>query len=362
MSGLLGYMAAGAAQGFAEGRSREIQQQKDFDLKRALLDAQTEKEMLMQERGIKLKEDAEQRRDDRIKQRNIDDLKSIREMSDRNLATDSLKGLGDAAIGASVDAESLKALKENPAALEAYRKAGATGLLNSTRQQQAEADTNSALAIGRSDYADKFESVAKGERQDAKLDAQIERDEKRWKLDHDTRAKQFEIQMKKADASEARAERRFNASESNATIRAKQSSMVEALKANAEAAKDISRQLKDEMDKSARESLQEDYKEKMQEVSRISKQLETYANTGSFDAPKQKDDVKVRAKDAPSLDQIFGNAQLNNTKQAQPEAKKQAGKPANDSKRAVDRMWNRPENRLDDIDPDQLRLGEYSRR
>lgn len=66
MSGLLGFMAAGAAQGFAEGRTNEIKQQQEFDLKRALLDAQTEKEMLMQERGIKLKEDAEQRYRDKI--------------------------------------------------------------------------------------------------------------------------------------------------------------------------------------------------------------------------------------------------------------------------------------------------------
>ena len=66
MSGLLGFMAAGAAKGFAEGRTNEIKQQQEFDLKRALLDAQTEKEMMMQERGIKLKEDAEQRYRDKV--------------------------------------------------------------------------------------------------------------------------------------------------------------------------------------------------------------------------------------------------------------------------------------------------------
>lgn len=66
MSGLLGVMAAGAAKGFAEGRTNEIKQQQEFNLKRALLDAQTEKEMLMQERGIKLKEDAEQRYRDKV--------------------------------------------------------------------------------------------------------------------------------------------------------------------------------------------------------------------------------------------------------------------------------------------------------
>jgi len=66
MSGLLGFMAAGAAEGFAQGRSKEIAARQEFDLKTALLEAQTEKEMLLQERGIKLKEDAEQRGRDKV--------------------------------------------------------------------------------------------------------------------------------------------------------------------------------------------------------------------------------------------------------------------------------------------------------
>lgn len=66
MSGLLGFMAAGAAQGFAEGRSKEIAAQRDFDLKSALLEAQTEKQMLLQERGIKMQEDSDQRKRDKV--------------------------------------------------------------------------------------------------------------------------------------------------------------------------------------------------------------------------------------------------------------------------------------------------------
>lgn len=66
MSGLLGFMAAGAAKGYADGKTREIQQQRDFDLKQALLDAQTEKQMLLQERGIKMQEDSEQRKRDKV--------------------------------------------------------------------------------------------------------------------------------------------------------------------------------------------------------------------------------------------------------------------------------------------------------
>lgn len=66
MSGLLGFMAAGAAQGYAQERTKEIAMQQDFDLKTALLEAQTEKEMMLQERGIKLKEDAEQRGRDKV--------------------------------------------------------------------------------------------------------------------------------------------------------------------------------------------------------------------------------------------------------------------------------------------------------
>lgn len=66
MSGLLGFMAAGGATGFAQGRTKEIAARQDFDLKTALLEAQTEKEMMLQERGIKLKEDAEQRGRDKV--------------------------------------------------------------------------------------------------------------------------------------------------------------------------------------------------------------------------------------------------------------------------------------------------------
>lgn len=66
MSGLLGFMAAGAAKGFSEGQSKAVAARQEFDLKTALLEAQTEKEMMLQERGIKLKEDAEQRSRDKV--------------------------------------------------------------------------------------------------------------------------------------------------------------------------------------------------------------------------------------------------------------------------------------------------------
>jgi hypothetical protein len=54
MSGLLGFMAAGAAKGYSEGRGQELDKKQDFDLKLALMDAQVEKELLLKEAGYKI--------------------------------------------------------------------------------------------------------------------------------------------------------------------------------------------------------------------------------------------------------------------------------------------------------------------
>lgn len=54
MSGLLGFMAAGAAKGYSEGRGQELEKKQDFDLKLALMDAQIEKELLLKEAGYKI--------------------------------------------------------------------------------------------------------------------------------------------------------------------------------------------------------------------------------------------------------------------------------------------------------------------
>jgi hypothetical protein len=54
MAGLLGFMAAGAAKGYSEGKSQEIEQRREFDLKTELLDAQMEKEMRLKEAGFEM--------------------------------------------------------------------------------------------------------------------------------------------------------------------------------------------------------------------------------------------------------------------------------------------------------------------
>lgn len=56
MSGLLGFMAAGAAKGYADGRGREIAQEKEFDLKLALMDAQMDKELRLKEAGFAMED------------------------------------------------------------------------------------------------------------------------------------------------------------------------------------------------------------------------------------------------------------------------------------------------------------------
>jgi len=56
MSGLLGFMAAGAAKGYSEGRGRDLAQKQEFDLKTALLDAQMDKELRLKEAGYAMED------------------------------------------------------------------------------------------------------------------------------------------------------------------------------------------------------------------------------------------------------------------------------------------------------------------
>jgi len=59
MSGLLGFMAAGAAKGYSEGRGRDLAQKQEFDLKTALLDAQMDKELRLKEAGFAMEDKRE---------------------------------------------------------------------------------------------------------------------------------------------------------------------------------------------------------------------------------------------------------------------------------------------------------------
>jgi hypothetical protein len=54
MAGLLGFMAAGATKGFAQSRLNSIAQQEEFDMRRALLEAQTEKELMLKKAGYEM--------------------------------------------------------------------------------------------------------------------------------------------------------------------------------------------------------------------------------------------------------------------------------------------------------------------
>jgi hypothetical protein len=56
MGGLLGFMAAGASNGYSDGRGKELAQKQDFDLKLALLDAQMDKELRLKEAGYKMED------------------------------------------------------------------------------------------------------------------------------------------------------------------------------------------------------------------------------------------------------------------------------------------------------------------
>lgn len=66
MAGLLGMMAAGAAKGYSQGRGQELQQQKEFDLKTALMDAQMDKELRLREAGYEMDDKREQARKDKV--------------------------------------------------------------------------------------------------------------------------------------------------------------------------------------------------------------------------------------------------------------------------------------------------------
>lgn len=54
MSGLLGFMAAGAAQGYAQGRGRELEQNREFDLRAELINAQADKQLQLKKAGYEM--------------------------------------------------------------------------------------------------------------------------------------------------------------------------------------------------------------------------------------------------------------------------------------------------------------------
>lgn len=61
MSGLLGLVAAGAAKGFAEGQSRAVAAQREFDLRKELQAAELEMNMQLKRAGVEIEEQARDR-------------------------------------------------------------------------------------------------------------------------------------------------------------------------------------------------------------------------------------------------------------------------------------------------------------
>ena len=51
MAGLLGSMLAGATKSVAQGRIKDIERQEQFDMQKALMDAQIDKQLRLKEAG-----------------------------------------------------------------------------------------------------------------------------------------------------------------------------------------------------------------------------------------------------------------------------------------------------------------------
>lgn len=339
LEGLAGGMAAGA-DAMANGIHDEIRMAK---------------QQAIDEARLRLQDDLSAKREiateSRKREMNVKDMDAIRTMSETNLSNAEIAKLG---VGGEVDAESLQALKDNPQALEAYRKAGATGLLNSTRQQQAEADTSSALAIGRTDFADKFESVAKGERSDAKETSRHEESMRRLDLSEKNSQQRYLAQMAQNTRLAEAQEARLSKSESSAEVRAKVSAMTSAL----DSYKDIGEKAMLKMsspgviDNPELKKHYEDIANKsLADSNRIAKQLESYSFTGSFEVAKPVNKPTV------ALGDIFKDKPSPSAKPNKiPTA---AAPPAKvvDKNRPVNAMWQK--GTLNDVDKQQLNLGGY---
>lgn len=56
MSGLIGSMLAGGVKGYADGKVKQIEQQEQFDLKMALMDAEMEKNVMLKKMGFEMED------------------------------------------------------------------------------------------------------------------------------------------------------------------------------------------------------------------------------------------------------------------------------------------------------------------
>lgn len=162
-----------AAQGIAQGWIRNEQ---ELDLAK-----EREKIALSREAAVlNLRDAYQQKAEARSRQQFIDDNNRVSGIADANLASSAMAGLGEAGAGAKLRPEDVQALRDNPQAVEAYRQAGAKGLLDATPAQVASARSSAAMATGNTTLADRYmqqESVAKSDQKYKDSLDKITRDE-----------------------------------------------------------------------------------------------------------------------------------------------------------------------------------------
>ena len=163
------------------------------DMGKQLVDYGSKQSLLKEE--MDAREQMAMRLEDRTQKRNISDINSINNTAQNQLATDAMQNVPGGA-GSSVSSEELQALKDNPPALAAYREAGAETLLNDDRASTLQAQAGAALKHGRPDLSKDLEAQATQLRADNKLEMQNQ------KIQNN-----FEVSMKKIDATNALAEK-----------------------------------------------------------------------------------------------------------------------------------------------------------
>lgn len=270
-SGLLGAIS-GAGEIARDERQR---QEKEFSAQR----------LMMME--LEMKDQFDQRKVEQTKQRNIADYKKIDEIATINLANKSMAGMGEAGTGVNLRPEDIQTLRDNPEAVAAYRAAGAKGLLNASRQEEAETKSSAALSVGNTTFADKYEAQAKGERDDTRI-ANKEKKDEQYNNQH---LKLLEKQIDQASANALSQSRR----DDNAENKARMAALGDAAKSGLERMKEIDIQLKqsaaalddkDKLSPARVEVLRAESESLGQQIKSINSRQIYYGQTGKPDMPE----------------------------------------------------------------------------
>lgn len=160
LSGALGGLG-GAAQDISQGW---IKNEQALDLEKERSQIALDREAAV----LALRDSYQQNVDARAKQQRADDYNQVVNAADADMASAAMAGLGEAGKGVHLSPEDVQSLRDNPQAVEAYRNAGATGLLNSTPLQIAIARRDAALATGNNDLAANFQNDAATAKSDAR--------------------------------------------------------------------------------------------------------------------------------------------------------------------------------------------------